>query len=210
MHTTSPPPLMLPAAWSLPRGRRTRARARAAGSAGRRCAARGGGEGPGRPATAGRGLGGAARARLLARARCPALARTPCPAAAGALRQEGRRALATPPARRAPGGPPSKTQTQRDPRGPRSSRTPERADRRAPPGSLFPQSLKQPGREAAAPPGRGEMGRVCEPPVAYWFSTEGRQERTGELVAFPIHPEFQVSVGQVLAEISDPLPSKFH
>lgn len=51
-------------------------------------------------------------------------------------------------------------------------------------------------------------GRVCAPSIENRFFTEGRQEGTRGLLAFPMHSEFQVSVGQVLAEISDPLPSK--
>lgn len=51
-------------------------------------------------------------------------------------------------------------------------------------------------------------GRGCAPSIADRFFTEGRQAGTQGLLAFPIHSEFQVSVGQVLAEISDPLPSK--
>ena len=154
---------MLSAAWSPPRGRRTRARARAEGSAGRRCAARGGGEGPGRPAAAGRGLGGAARlprARPLS-PRAPA--RSPSPAAVGAPRQEGRRALATPTARRAPGraafkdaNSASRLWTPED-RGSQGRLRPA-----APPGSgFFPKPQAVSGADGRAPGGGGVRGRDC-------------------------------------------------
>lgn len=193
---------MLPAARSPPRGRRTRARA--AGSAGRRCAARGEGEGLGRPAAAGRGRGrGRGGAARLPRARprlLPARPRRGRPGRKGGARSPRPQPAAP------PGGPPAETRTPPRALDPRLSGAP--AAGRAPRGLFSEASGSQRGRRPRPwwAWGNGQGLRALDGESTFHRGSSARGPRAAPL---SIPPSFQVSVGQVLAEMSDSLSKSF-